>query len=182
MSERRTLGESTAHNRQSVRYSQAPYDRQSCGGKRLPVRSGKDPRDLHNKAMQKETKQKVIAFLAEHRYPAEISLKTLMNQKEFFSVVWFMISVILPEACPPESEQSVDALLRHLRMMEYPYVPPKSALQSCSSPLYHSTMLGLLHWLLELAHMNTAARKLKGNMSVRSVPDLHYCELEVLFS
>lgn len=164
MSERRTLGPSTAHNRQST----ASFGRQSCAGKR-PVRSGKDPRDLHNKSMQKETKQKVIAFLAENHYPAEISLKTLMNQKEFFAVVWFMIGVVQPDASIPQNERTIDALIHHLKLMEYPYVPPKSTLQSCSSPLFLPAMLGLLEWLLDSAKMCIVTRKekLKGSMSVR---------------
>lgn len=167
MSDRRTLGNSTAHNRQST----APFGRQSCAGKR-PVRSGKDPRDLHNKATQKETKQRVIAFLAEQHYPEEISLKTLMNQRDFFSVVWFMIGVIHTDlSTMAPKERTIDALIHHLKLMEYPYVPPKSTLQSCSSPLFLPSMVGLLEWLLDSAKSYTVNKKekMKGSMSVRSV-------------
>lgn len=165
MPDRRTLGPSTAHNRQST----ASFGRQSCVVGKRPVRSGKDPRDLQNKSMQKETKQKVIAFLAEHHYPAEISLKTLMNQKEFFAVVWFMIGMIHPDVSIPQSERTVDALIHHLKLMEYPYAPPKSTLQSCSSPLFLPAMLGLLEWLLDTANQSVMAKseKMKRSMSVR---------------
>lgn len=165
MSDRRhTLGPSTAHNRQST----VSYGRQSCAGKR-PVRSGKDPRDLQNKPMQKQTKQNIIAFLAEHYYPADINLKTLMNHNQFPAVVWFLIGIVQPDACPPVPVDSPDALIHQLKLMEYPYVPPKSTLQSCSSPLFLPAMLGLLDWLLHSARMATAMgkEKKKGSMSVR---------------
>jgi SMC interacting uncharacterized protein involved in chromosome segregation len=178
MSDRRTLRASTAHNRQSV----ASLGRPSCSVGKRPVRSGKDGRDLHNKAFQKESKQKAIAFLAEQQYPAEISPKTLMNQKEFISVVWFLLGVIQPEIkALPASERSVDTVIHHLKLMEYPFVPPKSTLQSCSSPLFLPAMLGLLDWLVECAKVVVTSHKCakKCTSPVRRAPDP--CKLQNMF-
>lgn len=142
-SRRTTLGASTAHN---VRHSVVE------GRLKRTVRGGKDPRDLHDKSFQKHARQKVIAFLAEHRYPHEISVKTLPKQKEFFSAVWFILGAIDPELADP-AEKSTDALVSQLKRLKYPYVPPKSTLQAFSASIYWPAMLGMLDWLVTRATM-----------------------------
>lgn len=162
-SRRTTLGVSTIHN---VRYS-------SIGDEKLKrtVRRGKDPRDLHDKAFQKQAAGGVIAFLAEKRYPHEISAKTLSKQKDFFSAVWFILGTINPELADlPAAEKTTDALVNQLKRLMYPYVPPKSTLQAFSASIYWPAMLGMLDWLVIRATMVTANDKHKADLLTQVCP------------
>lgn len=166
-SRRTTLGVSTVCN---VRHSVVE------GKLKRTVRGGKDPRDLHDKNFQKQARQKVIAFLAEQRYPHEISLKTLSKQKEFFSAVWFILGSIDSELGDlPPGERTTDALVSQLKRLKYPYVPPKSTLQAFSASIYWPAMLGLLDWLVTRATMVSVNDKHKASLlkQVRT-PHLRY--------
>lgn len=155
-SRRTTLGASTVHN---VRHSVV-----EGRSKRAP-RSGKDPRDLHDKNFQKQARQKVIAFLAEHRYPYEVSPKTISHQKDFFSIVWFILAAIDSEMRDLTSgEKTTDALVSQLKRLKYPYVPPKSTLQAFNASIYWPAMLGMLDWLVARATMVTLNEKHKASL------------------
>jgi SMC interacting uncharacterized protein involved in chromosome segregation len=134
----------------------APVGRMSARAAR-PGKSPRkrDPRDLQDKGYQKQAKQTVIAFLAEHRFPYEMSLKKLSSptQKEFFLMVSFIVRFIDP-AAPKElsnNSESIEYVITALKQFRYQFLPAKSTLQAVSSPLYWPAVLGVLEWLVNVA-------------------------------
>lgn len=115
----------------------------------------KDPRDLSDKTWQKEARQKIIHFLVEHRYPHEVSPKKMsgLTQKEFFTMMSFIIRLVEPAATRELSNnsESMEYLIKYMKGIKYHAMPNKSALQAVSSPVYWPSILGLLAWLVTYA-------------------------------
>jgi SMC interacting uncharacterized protein involved in chromosome segregation len=152
----------------------------------------RDTRPLQDKAWQKKVKERVIHFLAEHRYPAEVSPKKLSGptQKEFFGIVGFILRVVEPST-PKDlgnNAESMDYVITFLKARRYAFPPAKSALQAVSSPVYWPTILGMLDWLVTYAisHVHGAdlnpavprVRLSKGRARLRI--DWHHRSLECL--
>lgn len=113
------------------------------------------PRDVYDKAYQKEAKQEIVTFLAEKGFPQETSTKKLseLNQGEFTRIFAF-VARHFDGGCKADIEttpEGVDYMLKVLKRWKCPRVPTKSTLKAIGTPSSISTAIGVLHWLVETA-------------------------------
>eukprot|EP00112_Aurelia_sp_Birch-Aquarium-sp1_P009494 Seg2080.5_Seg2080.7 transcript_id=Seg2080.5_Seg2080.7/GoldUCD/mRNA.D3Y31 product="Kinetochore protein NDC80" protein_id=Seg2080.5_Seg2080.7/GoldUCD/D3Y31 len=110
----------------------------------------KDPRNLSNKARQREMIDDVLNFLQMNGYQHQISQKLLQapTSKDFVRIFEFLYGFIdKDEKIDRKFEEEVPRLLKQQR---YPFPIAKSAMFTIGSLHTWPTLLGALHWLVKL--------------------------------
>lgn len=120
--------------------------RWSMGG--VPV---KDTRPLTSKAYQKLMVQETVEFLNESGYPHLINVKILSSPstKEFLRVFEHLFNFIFPQFTLDQKEfaEQIPILMKNI---SFPFQISKSTMRGIGSLHAWPTILGVLHWLVEL--------------------------------
>jgi HEC/Ndc80p family len=150
------------------------------GQTRSRSRPRKDPRDIAEKGYQKEAKHDIIAFLAEQRYPHDVSMKKLAcpTQKEFFAMFGFILNNI--DLTAPKdignTTEGIETVMSWMKRLKYPFMPSKSTVQAVSSPIYWPQGLAMLDWLVGFAHYMVARREEEARHPVRCSCKARRCQ------
>eukprot|EP00004_Rigifila_ramosa_P011480 TRINITY_DN2458_c0_g1_i1.p1 TRINITY_DN2458_c0_g1~~TRINITY_DN2458_c0_g1_i1.p1 ORF type:complete len:630 (-),score=148.24 TRINITY_DN2458_c0_g1_i1:5-1894(-) len=120
--------------------------------------SRQDPRDVMNKVFQRNAATVIIEYIASHGYDHPIAPKMLQSptQREFYQMFQFLYRQIDPAYTLPQQklDEEITTIFRRLR---YPFAISKHALQAVGSPHTWPSILGALHWLVELLQYEEAA-------------------------
>jgi kinetochore protein NDC80 len=160
-----TPGPSTDDRRSSVYRARpsstaGPMSGQQSFFQQAPQAAGvpRDPRPLRDRSYQGRLGQELIEYLAQHNFEMEMNHKLSDNfiksptQKDFnYTFQWLYHRIDPSYRFQKNIDQEVPPLLKQLR---YPYERSitKSQIAAVGGQNW-STFLGLLHWMMQLAHM-----------------------------
>ncbi|KAK3941620.1 putative kinetochore protein ndc80 [Diplogelasinospora grovesii] len=123
-----------------------------------PAGVPRDPRPLKDRSYQNRIGQELLEYLAKHNFEMEMNHKLSENftksptQKDFnYMFQWLYHRIDPSYRFQKNIDQEVPPLLKQLR---YPYEKSitKSQIAAVGGQNW-STFLGLLHWMMQLAHM-----------------------------
>lgn len=150
-----SLRQSTASQRQSTAFGAS-----SRGGLR------QDPRPLTDRQFIQQAMRKLLAFLDDHGYECQFSLKTLpsLSSKEFESILTFLLHFIDPSfEFKKKLEEELPSLVKCLG---YPFNMSKSALSAIGSPHTWPPLLGFLIWLVDLVKYYELGESMENDRSM----------------
>lgn len=114
----------------------------------------KDPRNLSNKAIQREMIDDILCFLQASSFPHQISSKILQapTSKDFVKVFEFLYGFI--DNSEKIGQKIEDEFPRLMKQLRYPFPVAKSAMFTIGSLHTWPSLLGALHWLTQLIEMS----------------------------
>lgn len=112
--------------------------------------SMKDPRPLTNRGFQKQMIDDILEFLNENGYPHPITQKILgaPTTREFLRVFEFLYGCI--DTNFKMGDKFQEEVPKILKSISYPFTISKSAMFSIGSLHSWPTLLGALHWMVDL--------------------------------
>lgn len=113
----------------------------------------KDPRNLRDKPLQSKMRQDILFWLQSTDY--DISMATLrdVTVKDFRAIFHHLVELVDPWHPFSPMARFEDEFMTALRALKYPFVHQIDVKWLVSPAAMHSwpTLLGMLHWLVEIA-------------------------------
>jgi kinetochore protein NDC80 len=116
----------------------------------------RDPRALRDRQYQSKMRQDIVNWLIAHEY--DISMQTLMNihAKAYQTIFRQLIMIIDSEYIFLDGAKLEEEVIPALKCMEYPFLSQLDIKWLAAPASMHSwpSLLGVLHWLVELGKVN----------------------------
>lgn len=111
--------------------------------------TARDNRDINRRDFQQTAIRTIIEYLQSKNYDKPLTIKTLTSPttKEFRSIITFLLQHIDPNF--ELSDKSYEEEIRvFFKLVGYPFVLPKTALQSIGSPHTWPLLIAATEWLV----------------------------------
>ncbi|KZP20832.1 hypothetical protein FIBSPDRAFT_741803 [Athelia psychrophila] len=113
----------------------------------------KDPRNLRDKAFQSKMRQDILLWLQDTEFNITMSVLRDVTVKDFREIFHHLVILIDPSHPFNPVGRFDDDFLMALKALKYPYMNQIDVKWLVSPAAMHSwpTLLGMLHWLVEIA-------------------------------
>lgn len=117
----------------------------------------KDPRNLRDKALQSKMRQDILLWLQDTEFNITMAVLRDVTVKDFREIFYHLVGLIDPGHLFNTSARFEDEFMLSLKALKYPYVNQIDVKWLVSPAAMHSwpSLLGMLHWLVEIAKVSS---------------------------